>query len=138
MSVPPLYEESFKKAILTFRHQRVYDPTMKDIVHLSDLPDNIGNDLEFLGPYPSNRICHYSLIHSTFYLFLKLFGLYLNVKYIDTATDSYRYSKRGSGSVYSNAIPGSFFVYIFFVFISSFSSSSSFKIVDASSFRPWI
>jgi hypothetical protein len=105
---------------------------------LSDLPDNIGNDLEFLGPYPSNRICHYSLIHSTFYLFLKLFGLYLNVKYIDTATDSYRYSKRGSGSVYSNAIPGSFFVYIFFVFISSFSSSSSFKIVDASSFRPWI
>uniref|UniRef100_B9I129 Exonuclease 1 n=1 Tax=Populus trichocarpa TaxID=3694 RepID=B9I129_POPTR len=138
VSVPPLYEESFKKAILTFRHQRVYDPTMKDIVHLSDLPDNIGNDLEFLGPYPSNRICHYSLIHSTFYLFLKLFGLYLNVKYIDTATDSYRYSKRGSGSVYSNAIPGSFFVYIFFVFISSFSSSSSFKIVDASSFRPWI
>uniref|UniRef100_A0A6N2KFC9 Exonuclease 1 n=1 Tax=Salix viminalis TaxID=40686 RepID=A0A6N2KFC9_SALVM len=50
MSVPPLYEESFKKAILTFRHQRVYDPTMKDIVHLFDLPDNIDNDLEFLGP----------------------------------------------------------------------------------------
>ncbi|KAG5235143.1 exonuclease [Salix suchowensis] len=50
MSVPPLYEESFKKAILTFRHQRVYDPTMKDIVHMSDLPDNIDNDLEFLGP----------------------------------------------------------------------------------------
>nr|TKS08461.1 exonuclease 1 [Populus alba] len=32
VSVPPLYEESFKKAILTFRHQRVYDPTMKDII----------------------------------------------------------------------------------------------------------
>ncbi|KAF9672507.1 hypothetical protein SADUNF_Sadunf11G0049500 [Salix dunnii] len=96
VSVPPLYEESFKKAILTFRHQRVYDPTMKDIVHLSDLPDNIGNDLEFLGPYPSNRIY--------------FFGLYLNVKYIDTAIYSYRYSKRGSGSVYSNAIPGSFFL----------------------------
>ncbi|KAJ6886166.1 exonuclease 1 isoform X1 [Populus alba x Populus x berolinensis] len=32
VSVPPLYEESFKKAILTFRHQRVYDPAMKDII----------------------------------------------------------------------------------------------------------
>ncbi|KAI5571037.1 hypothetical protein BDE02_11G067200 [Populus trichocarpa] len=56
VSVPPLYEESFKKAILTFRHQRVYDPTMKDIVHLSDLPDNIGNDLEFLGPLIPQQI----------------------------------------------------------------------------------
>lgn len=81
----------------------------------------------------------------TILLFIELFiyfwsslGCTLTLKYIDTATDSYRYSKRGSGSVYSNAIPGSFFVYIFFVFISSFSSSSSFKIVDASSFRPWI
>nr|ACU20025.1 unknown [Glycine max] len=26
VSVPPFYEESFKKAILTFRYQRVYDP----------------------------------------------------------------------------------------------------------------
>lgn len=56
VSVPPLYEESFKKAILTFRHQRVYDPAMKDIVHLSDLPDNIGNDLEFLGPLIPQQI----------------------------------------------------------------------------------
>lgn len=56
VSVPPLYEESFKKAILTFRHQRVYDPTMKDIVHLSDLPDNIGNDLDFLGPLIPQQI----------------------------------------------------------------------------------
>ncbi|KAJ6770050.1 EXONUCLEASE 1 [Salix purpurea] len=108
MSVPPLYEESFKKAILTFRHQRVYDPTMKDIVHMSDLPDNIDNDLEFLGPYPSNRIyVTFLLFIQLFYIFLKFFGLYLNVKYIDTTTYSYRYSKRGSGSVYSNAIPDS-------------------------------
>ncbi|OMO82801.1 XPG/Rad2 endonuclease [Corchorus olitorius] len=40
VSVPPLYEESFKKAILTFQHQRVYDPIIEDIVHLSDISDN--------------------------------------------------------------------------------------------------
>ncbi|KAB1221463.1 Exonuclease 1 [Morella rubra] len=52
VSVPPLYEESFKKAILTFQHQRVYDPVNEDIVHLSDISDNIGDELDFLGPYP--------------------------------------------------------------------------------------
>ncbi|GMP74034.1 hypothetical protein CsSME_00031571 [Camellia sinensis var. sinensis] len=52
VAVSPSYEESFKKAILTFQHQRVYDPTIEDIVHLSDLPDNVGDDLDFLGPYP--------------------------------------------------------------------------------------
>ncbi|TYI59454.1 hypothetical protein E1A91_D10G037400v1 [Gossypium mustelinum] len=50
VSVPPLYEESFKKAILTFQCQRVYDPITEDIVHLSDISDNIGDDLDFLGP----------------------------------------------------------------------------------------
>ncbi|XP_028087370.1 exonuclease 1 isoform X1 [Camellia sinensis] len=50
VAVSPSYEESFKKAILTFQHQRVYDPTIEDIVHLSDLPDNVGDDLDFLGP----------------------------------------------------------------------------------------
>ncbi|CAL5409105.1 unnamed protein product [Camellia sinensis] len=48
VAVSPSYEESFKKAILTFQHQRVYDPTIEDIVHLSDLPDNVGDDLDFL------------------------------------------------------------------------------------------
>ncbi|KAA3478993.1 Exonuclease 1 [Gossypium australe] len=52
VSIPPLYEESFKKAILTFQCQRVYDPITEDIVHLSDISDNIGDDLDFLGPYP--------------------------------------------------------------------------------------
>lgn len=52
VSVPPFYEESFKKAILTFQCQRVYDPIIEDIVHLSDIFDNIGDDLDFLGPYP--------------------------------------------------------------------------------------
>ncbi|KAE7996327.1 hypothetical protein FH972_001058 [Carpinus fangiana] len=52
VSVPPLYEESFKKAILTFQHQRVYDPINEELVHLSDISDNVGDDLDFLGPYP--------------------------------------------------------------------------------------
>ncbi|EOY27856.1 5'-3' exonuclease family protein isoform 1 [Theobroma cacao] len=50
VSIPPLYEESFKKAIFTFQHQRVYDPIIEDVVHLSDISDNIGDDLDFLGP----------------------------------------------------------------------------------------
>ncbi|KAJ4980791.1 hypothetical protein NE237_031628 [Protea cynaroides] len=47
-SVPPLYEELFKKAIWTFQHQRVYDPSLQDMVHLSEIPHNLGNDLDFL------------------------------------------------------------------------------------------
>lgn len=52
VSVPSSYEESFKKAILTFQYQRVYNPINEDIVHLSDVPADIGDDLDFLGPYP--------------------------------------------------------------------------------------
>ncbi|CAN1283378.1 Exonuclease 1 [Linum perenne] len=51
VSVPPLYEESFKKALLTFKHQRVYDPTAEDIVHLSDIPESLAGDWEFVGPW---------------------------------------------------------------------------------------
>ncbi|KAK7359162.1 hypothetical protein VNO77_01110 [Canavalia gladiata] len=58
VSVPPLYEESFKKAILTFQYQRVYDPINENIAHLSDIPDDIGDELDFLGPYPSLIINH--------------------------------------------------------------------------------
>ncbi|XP_078442177.1 5'-3' exonuclease family protein isoform X2 [Wolffia australiana] len=49
VSVPPLYEENFKKAIWTFRHQRVYHPQLEDIVHLSAPPDLV-DDVDFLGP----------------------------------------------------------------------------------------
>ncbi|PPR85567.1 hypothetical protein GOBAR_AA35122 [Gossypium barbadense] len=45
VSVPPLYEESFKKAILTFQCQRVYDLITEDIVHLSDISDNIAQGI---------------------------------------------------------------------------------------------
>nr|GMD09142.1 exonuclease 1 isoform X1 [Ipomoea batatas] len=53
-AVPPLYEESFKKAIMTFQHQLVYDPVTEDLVHLSELPAGADEDIEFLGPYPCN------------------------------------------------------------------------------------
>ncbi|BBH01034.1 5'-3' exonuclease family protein [Prunus dulcis] len=43
VSVPSLYEESFKKAILTFQHQRVYDVASQDIVSLSDISDDEEN-----------------------------------------------------------------------------------------------
>ncbi|KAL0305559.1 UNVERIFIED_CONTAM: Exonuclease 1 [Sesamum radiatum] len=48
VEVTPLYEESFKKAILTFKHQRVYDPVSEDIVHLSEPADIAIEDLDFL------------------------------------------------------------------------------------------
>ncbi|KAG5029554.1 hypothetical protein JHK87_013068 [Glycine soja] len=44
VSVPPFYEESFKKAILTFQYQRVYDPINENIVHLSNISDDIGDE----------------------------------------------------------------------------------------------
>ncbi|XP_026404817.1 exonuclease 1-like isoform X2 [Papaver somniferum] len=50
VAVPPLYEKSFKKALWTFQHQRVYDPRVEDIVHLSEICQDLGEDLEFLGP----------------------------------------------------------------------------------------
>ncbi|GLT80172.1 hypothetical protein SLA2020_516260 [Shorea laevis] len=45
VSVPPLYEESFRKAILTFQHQRVYDLITEDIVHLSEINGNIAQGI---------------------------------------------------------------------------------------------
>ncbi|XP_062207052.1 exonuclease 1-like isoform X2 [Phragmites australis] len=55
VSVPPHYEENFKRAIWAFKFQRVYDPATEDIVHLSSVPHDISEDLEFLGPWlPQN------------------------------------------------------------------------------------
>ncbi|XP_049383765.1 exonuclease 1 isoform X2 [Solanum stenotomum] len=49
-AVSPMYEESFRKAIMTFQHQRVYDLMTEDLVHLSELSDCGSQDLDFLGP----------------------------------------------------------------------------------------
>lgn len=59
VEVPPLYEESFKKAVWTFRHQRVYDPNKEDIVNLTNISDNIDGDTDFLGPYPLLIYCKF-------------------------------------------------------------------------------
>ncbi|PWZ33363.1 Exonuclease 1 [Zea mays] len=57
VSVPPQYEEDFKKAIWAFKFQRVYDPATEDIIHLSSVPQSLIEDLEFLGPYPLLSLC---------------------------------------------------------------------------------
>ncbi|KAH7675487.1 XPG/Rad2 endonuclease protein [Dioscorea alata] len=56
VAVPPHYEETFKKAMWAFQHQRVYDPAKEDIVHLSDIPHDLTLDLEFLGPWLSQSL----------------------------------------------------------------------------------
>ncbi|KAJ8465064.1 hypothetical protein OPV22_027616 [Ensete ventricosum] len=45
VSVPPLFEESFRKAIWAFQHQRVYDPAKEDIVHLTAIPLGIAKEI---------------------------------------------------------------------------------------------
>ncbi|KAL6845251.1 hypothetical protein ACP4OV_024746 [Aristida adscensionis] len=60
-SVPPQYEENFKKAIWAFKFQRVYDPATEDIIHLARVPHDLSEDLDFLGPYPLTNL-KFSLI----------------------------------------------------------------------------
>ncbi|KAH9576044.1 hypothetical protein CY35_01G142900 [Sphagnum magellanicum] len=50
------YEEAFERAILTFQHQQVYDPSRNNIVHLTDAPSDLGTDLDFLGPNLSQTL----------------------------------------------------------------------------------
>ncbi|XP_062223041.1 exonuclease 1-like isoform X2 [Phragmites australis] len=55
VSVSPQYEENFKKAIRAFKFQRVYDPATENIAHLSSVPHDLSEDLDFLGPWlPQN------------------------------------------------------------------------------------
>eukprot|EP00897_Mesotaenium_endlicherianum_P003304 jgi/Mesen1/3000/ME000177S02267 len=37
VAIPPGYEDGFRKAMLTFQHQRVYDPARQELVHLHPL-----------------------------------------------------------------------------------------------------
>jgi len=50
--VPQGYEDSFRRAKLTFRHHRVFDPRARKEVHLNPLPDDLEetSTYEFLGP----------------------------------------------------------------------------------------
>lgn len=93
VAVPPLYEESFKKAIMTFLHQLVYDPVTEDLVHLSELPAGADEDIEFLGPYPCN-VMHLAILLTEYlkiinFLFVvNLFAVYLNQQYNATSRSS--------------------------------------------------
>uniref|UniRef100_A0A7I4FUQ6 XPG N-terminal domain-containing protein n=1 Tax=Physcomitrium patens TaxID=3218 RepID=A0A7I4FUQ6_PHYPA len=49
--IDPQYEQGFHRAILTFRHHRVYDPVKKEMVHLTGVPSELDTNLDFLGPH---------------------------------------------------------------------------------------
>lgn len=50
MRVPPTYSREFRKAELTFVHQRVFDPRTQKLVTLTPLPDGTHDDmLPFIG-----------------------------------------------------------------------------------------
>ena len=57
-SVPDGYAENFEKALMTFRHQRVFDPIRKQLVHLEPVPPDAPAclNLDFLGPIISDDI----------------------------------------------------------------------------------
>jgi exonuclease-1 len=50
----PNFDTEFYKAVLVFRHQRVYDPINQEMVHLTPLSDQdrelLKGDTDFLGP----------------------------------------------------------------------------------------
>uniref|UniRef100_A0AAV1UIW6 Exonuclease 1 n=1 Tax=Peronospora matthiolae TaxID=2874970 RepID=A0AAV1UIW6_9STRA len=51
--IPATYEDDFAKAVLTFRHQRVYCPEKKELVPLTPIPSNLlASDptMDFVGP----------------------------------------------------------------------------------------
>uniref|UniRef100_M1AB16 Exonuclease 1 n=1 Tax=Solanum tuberosum TaxID=4113 RepID=M1AB16_SOLTU len=97
-AVSPMYEESFRKAIMTFQHQRVYDLMTKDLVHLSELSDCGSQDLDFLGPYPYIFIYDATLmlvrINLLYYGWRFFYDPFLNQENADTYRSSSRNSKR--------------------------------------------
>ncbi|CAH0476721.1 unnamed protein product [Peronospora belbahrii] len=51
--VPATYEDNFRKAVLTFQHQRVYCPIKKEMVPLTPIPSKLLEDdpaMDFVGP----------------------------------------------------------------------------------------
>ncbi|KAG0341975.1 Rad2 nuclease [Podila humilis] len=63
MKVSINYEESFRRADLTFLYARVYDPITKDMVHLSPVPEELQefvdtDEYNFLGPRLEQSVVH--------------------------------------------------------------------------------
>ncbi|SPO26358.1 related to EXO1 - exonuclease which interacts with Msh2p [Ustilago trichophora] len=57
MRVPPTYSREFRKAELTFVHQRVFDPRSQKLVTLTPLPDGTHDDmLPFIGAAMDDQI----------------------------------------------------------------------------------
>ncbi|RLN61900.1 hypothetical protein BBJ28_00021087, partial [Nothophytophthora sp. Chile5] len=51
--IPATYEDDFKKAVLTFRHQRVYNPQKQQLTPLTPVPANLLEEdaaMDFVGP----------------------------------------------------------------------------------------
>jgi len=44
------YEDGFKRAELTFKYQRVFDPLTRTLIHLHPVPNTICENLDFCGP----------------------------------------------------------------------------------------
>ncbi|KAF9313542.1 Rad2 nuclease [Podila horticola] len=63
MKVQADYEESFRRADLTFLYARVYDPNTKCMVHLNPVPDELQafvdtDEYNFLGPLLDQQTVH--------------------------------------------------------------------------------
>jgi exonuclease-1 len=58
VTIPSTYEDDFRRADLTFLHQRVWDPQLQRLVTLTPLPPSLteGNDIDFIGPKIDNEI----------------------------------------------------------------------------------
>ncbi|TYZ64104.1 hypothetical protein PybrP1_009131 [[Pythium] brassicae (nom. inval.)] len=57
--IPPTYEADFERAVLTFRHQRVFDPRSQQLVPLTPIPESVTEKdptVGFLGPMLSNAV----------------------------------------------------------------------------------
>ncbi|CAI5720321.1 unnamed protein product [Hyaloperonospora brassicae] len=57
--IPVTYEDDFAKAVLTFRHQRVYCPEKKELVPLTPIPPHILTSypvMDFLGPVLPSKL----------------------------------------------------------------------------------
>ncbi len=67
---PDSYEEEFKKADLTFLHQRVWDPVNKVVIPLTPLPPNL--DCDFIGP-PIDQESGHLIAEGSFSFWIILF-----------------------------------------------------------------